>query len=133
MMAASRRQQRDGQPCSSPGSGDEPTPLPRAAAVARLDPALELLARNERRSACAAAVFSFSGGRRPGWLTGSGRDWLSRSAVCGLFVDCGCVDWQMDGWQIRVWGVLEPGDNFTGALLPATNYAYYAALLRSVA
>jgi hypothetical protein len=51
----------DGQPCSS--SGDEPTPSPRAAAVAKLGPALELLARSGRRPACAAAAFSFSGGR----------------------------------------------------------------------
>jgi hypothetical protein len=44
---------RYGQPAAST-SGDEPTPSPRAAAVARLGPALELLARSGRRSACAA-------------------------------------------------------------------------------
>ncbi len=46
--------------------GNEPTPSHRAAAVARLGPALALLARSGQRSACAAAAFSFSGGRRPG-------------------------------------------------------------------
>jgi hypothetical protein len=123
------------------GSGDEPTPSPRAAAVARLGPALELLARSGRRSACAAAAFSFSGGRQglmglssseharsPG-VAGAEQNHLvplaarrvsslkragTASGAMTSRTGCRGRGLCLNG-KIRVCGVSEPCGNFTGA------------------